>query len=107
MPMTPSGIEPAAFRFVAQYLNHCATAVPGLVTASNWSKFISYREGKEAGTTLTNTNKLVFCAVHRASNFSLIIEYKTALVMDEENQRVRQRYYRNRMVDNDLSTPDC
>jgi hypothetical protein len=24
--MTPSGIEPATFRFVAQYLNHCATA---------------------------------------------------------------------------------
>jgi hypothetical protein len=29
--MTPSGIEPAAFRFVAQYLNHCATAVPYVV----------------------------------------------------------------------------
>jgi hypothetical protein len=27
-PMTPSGIESATFRFVAQYLNHCATAVP-------------------------------------------------------------------------------
>jgi hypothetical protein len=27
-PMTPSGIEPATFRFVAQNLNHCATAVP-------------------------------------------------------------------------------
>ena len=26
--MTPAGIEPATFRFVAQYLNHCATAVP-------------------------------------------------------------------------------
>jgi hypothetical protein len=26
IPMTPSGIEPATFRFVAQYLNHCATA---------------------------------------------------------------------------------
>jgi hypothetical protein len=26
--MTPSGIEPATFRFVAQSLNHCATAVP-------------------------------------------------------------------------------
>ena len=25
---TPSGIEPATFRFVAQHLNHCATAVP-------------------------------------------------------------------------------
>jgi len=26
--MTPAGIEPTAFRFVAQHLNHCATAVP-------------------------------------------------------------------------------
>ena len=26
--MTPSGVEPATFRFVAQHLNHCATAVP-------------------------------------------------------------------------------
>ena len=30
IPVTPSGIEPATFRFVAQHLNHCATAVPGL-----------------------------------------------------------------------------
>jgi hypothetical protein len=27
-PMTPSGIEPTTFQFVAQNLNHCATAVP-------------------------------------------------------------------------------
>jgi hypothetical protein len=27
-PMTPPGIEPATFRFVAQHLNYCATAVP-------------------------------------------------------------------------------
>ena len=26
--MTPSGIEPATFRFVAQHLDHYATAVP-------------------------------------------------------------------------------
>ena len=26
-PMTLAGIEPATFRFVAQHLNHCATAV--------------------------------------------------------------------------------
>jgi hypothetical protein len=29
--MTPSGIEPVTFRFVAQKLNHCATAVPKYV----------------------------------------------------------------------------
>jgi len=27
-PLTPARIEPATFRFVAQHLNHCATAVP-------------------------------------------------------------------------------
>jgi hypothetical protein len=27
-PMKTSGIEPATFQFVAQYLNYCATAVP-------------------------------------------------------------------------------
>jgi len=26
--MTPAGIEPATFRFVAQHLSHCAAAVP-------------------------------------------------------------------------------
>jgi len=27
-PLTPAGIEPATFRFVAQHLNHRATAPP-------------------------------------------------------------------------------
>ena len=27
-PVTPAGTEPATFRFVAQHLNHCATAAP-------------------------------------------------------------------------------
>jgi len=28
IPMSPAGIETATFRFVAQHLSHCATAVP-------------------------------------------------------------------------------
>ena len=31
MSMTPSGIQPATFQFVAQHLNHCATAVPQIL----------------------------------------------------------------------------
>jgi len=29
-PVTPAGIETVTFRFVAQHLNHCATAVPSV-----------------------------------------------------------------------------
>ena len=35
--MTPSGIEPATFRFVAQHLNHCDTDVPTVFYV--WLKF--------------------------------------------------------------------
>ena len=30
--MTPSGVEPANFRFLAQHFKHCATAVPQQIT---------------------------------------------------------------------------
>jgi len=36
IPMTPAGIEPATFRFVAQHLNHRATAVPNIYSISYW-----------------------------------------------------------------------
>ena len=32
IPLTPSGFETVTFRIVAQHLNHCATAVPIILT---------------------------------------------------------------------------
>jgi len=39
--MTPAGIEPAPFRFVAQHINHCATAVLtfGITSLNNHISF--------------------------------------------------------------------
>jgi len=41
--LTPAGIEPATFRFVAQRLNHCATAVP------NRNQYQGYLLGDKGG----------------------------------------------------------
>jgi hypothetical protein len=39
-PLTPAEIERATFRFVAQHLNHCDTAVPSLVLLKvKWSRY--------------------------------------------------------------------
>jgi len=38
-PLTPAGIEPATFRFVAQHLNHCPTAVPLIIFIFNLYMF--------------------------------------------------------------------
>jgi len=49
--MTPSGIEPATFRFVAQHLNHCVTAVASVVRTHVhfWRKDI-YNQGRHTPT---------------------------------------------------------
>jgi len=42
-PLIPAGIEPATFWFVAQHLNHCATAVPIDVSTlpnNSWSYYV-------------------------------------------------------------------
>ena len=37
-PLTPAGIEPATYRFVAQHLNHSSTAVPRFLVGT--SRFV-------------------------------------------------------------------
>ena len=62
-PLTPAGIEPAAFRFVAQHLNHCATAVPykEFIRVSN--KTVKLREacfrGRTSNGWLRSTSNLL------------------------------------------------
>jgi len=42
IPMTPAGIEPETFQFVAQRLNHCATAIWNLQTYTNSGAKINF-----------------------------------------------------------------
>ena len=45
-PLTPGGIEPAIFRFVAKHLNHCATAVPTATRVSRDTSILLLRKPK-------------------------------------------------------------
>ena len=49
IPMTPSGIKPATFRFVAQHLNHCATAVPPMLRycSETWKDGVRKKKKEE------------------------------------------------------------
>jgi len=47
--MTPAGIEPATFRFVAQHLNHCATAVPDQISVSSINNEIQQTRIQKGG----------------------------------------------------------
>ena len=50
-PLTPAGIEPATFRFVAQHPNHCATASEGF-----------YVNEKSTDTSWDRTSDLPICS---------------------------------------------
>jgi len=71
-PLTPAGIEPATFRFVAQHLNHCVTAVPTSSTVSSiippviskyssvvWGDFQCARYRPHFQTTLINKTGII------------------------------------------------
>ena len=58
--MTPAGIEPATFRFLAQHLNHCATVVPFQIYIPNQKHGLSSNLRKEVilGVVGTSTSDL-------------------------------------------------
>jgi hypothetical protein len=63
--MTPSGIEPATFRFVAQYLNNCATisGPHALLTVHYQNDQITDDEMGAACVTYEGEQKLIFRVV--------------------------------------------
>jgi len=53
-PLTPAGIKPATFRFVAQHLNYCAAAVPpNYVYRNTETIFMALRPYSESWPPLT------------------------------------------------------
>jgi len=63
--MTPDGIETATLRFVAQHLNHCATAVPQALVS-----------------TIYSSSCLVFFAKLRIANISFVISARLSVRME-------------------------
>jgi len=69
IPVTPSGIELATFRFVAQHLSHWATAVPNYLTV--WSRNSgTHFTGQKVTSLLCKTTAYSYC--HKDSNLDSI-----------------------------------
>ena len=73
-PTTPSVIEPATFRFVAQHLNHCATAVP---RSSGLGQNIKIRLMQK----YVNAYMFIFIALNNKNN-SFAIIYRFVFLFD-------------------------
>jgi len=78
-PLTPAGIEPATFRFVAQNFNHCATAAPHFVLIldvchSNYKLPSPYWEANSFTPTIntspnfTDTQNVLLCSQYPATH---------------------------------------
>jgi len=63
--MTPSGIEPATLRFVAEYLNHCAIAV------SFWLESLSTKKNRWLRLMLVSDSVIVPDVIIVAENLRL------------------------------------
>ena len=63
--MTLAGIEPATFRFVAQHLNHCATAVPHVLSTLQTNYAFMYSAAvhfdQTAAAAQRHKHQTVFC----------------------------------------------
>jgi len=71
--MTPAGIEPATFRFVAQRLNHYATAVP-LHTVSSICKYDDIADFCGVNDTIAIAFRMAIVLFCMSSKFTSCVE---------------------------------
>jgi hypothetical protein len=74
--MTPSGIEPATFRFVAQYLNHCATAVPNSSISSSSSSSNNNNNNNNNNVQTCSMARLKLCHIRCATVVATVFSGK-------------------------------
>jgi len=63
-PLTPGGIEPATFRFVAQHLNLCATADFGVLVKEKLSKFEPDFENECVPHSVLASGVVLYCVLY-------------------------------------------
>ena len=85
--MTPSGIEPATFRFVARYLNHCATAVPHLNIYSDKMTVKSRTACRDRQSAKRYSNVLL------SPEYARQLPHQTLLTIRWQNDRLRIRLH--------------
>jgi hypothetical protein len=102
--MTPSGIEPATFRFVAQHINHCGIAVPrtsvrnfqySLRNNTEKRSFLLLRSGSSKSLFFVHTSclKLQRFIVYRTGSMSVVLYRPLTLPLtlwEEHRLRVHQ-----------------
>jgi len=107
--LTPAGIEPATFRFVAQHLNHCATASPAR------GHFIT-RLRQTLGSTLSDSYRGLLIRVKLPGYQSISCSLHTTMValgkfvnktFIDMRQKVSSVCSENRLVDVRHSLKEC
>ena len=77
-PVTPTGIKPTTFRFVAQHLNHCVTTVP--CTRGIFAVFLRGSIELEFKTEVTQHTVKTRRIIVKQNKFRLKSKYKKAVV---------------------------
>jgi len=78
-PLTLGGIEPATFRFVAHYPNHCATAVRHDVMCTVDKLCLHKRRNKRIYT----QQEIIACLIHLKTFYATVSIFRKSIALFE------------------------